>query len=210
MGNTTPVAAGTEFRPSFPPQQVRELPPDLRAVAVAIMNGQAAQPGSAARDFLTMVMRGNAGSQPPLTSLGLLRELPPDVRQMIMDSRAVSMAEFFKSWAESIARNAREDKKAHLCALRQHETLHRPEVLKRQLRHLTAGLQLAINLGKIPADQIPKIRAKIQEARELLGVAVSTEPPTPQARATSCKPPSAMPDEPKTPLLLYVRARSPL
>jgi hypothetical protein len=175
MDTATPVAAGTKFRPSFTLQQVRDLPPDVRAVAVAIMNGQAAQEGTVARDFLTMVMRGNAGSQPPLSSLGLLRELPPNVRQMIMDSQAVSMAEFFKSWAESIEHNAREDKKAHLRAMRQKETLNRPEVLKRQLRHLTAGLERAINLGKIPADQIPKIRAKIQEARELLGAGVASE-----------------------------------
>lgn len=41
-----------------------------------------------------------------------LRHLPPEVAQMILDSRAATMEEFFRSWGESIRQNAELDREA--------------------------------------------------------------------------------------------------
>lgn len=67
--------------------------------------GEVALPGTTERRFL-------ATCQQSVENFSLL-DLPSDVAQMILDSRAKSMQEFFDTWSESIRENAKRDKESH-------------------------------------------------------------------------------------------------
>lgn len=68
---------------------------------------QIAKPETAARQLLGMLHR-SISTTPDLS----LRDLPFEVAQQILNSRAETMEQFFKSWSESIRLNAELDKKA--------------------------------------------------------------------------------------------------
>mgnify|MGYP001170769390 CR=1 FL=1 len=75
------------------------------ALLKGILSGEVAAVGTTERRFL-------ATCQQSMDNFSLL-DLPPDVAQLILDSRAQSMQEFFDTWSESIRENAKKDKKAH-------------------------------------------------------------------------------------------------
>ena len=80
---------------------------DPRRSLIGSCAGDLATPGSASARFLDSLENHIHGS-PSLR----LRDLPPDVAQAILDSRAESMEAFFSAWNESIERNAWLDKEA--------------------------------------------------------------------------------------------------
>ena len=75
------------------------------ALASGIRAGEIASAGTMERRFLGLC-------QQSIDNFSLL-DLPPDVAQAILDSRAKSMQEFFDSWSESIRENAKRDKESH-------------------------------------------------------------------------------------------------
>ena len=88
-------------------QAVAQLPKGDPRIALLkeIRSGQAANAGTTERRFLAIC-------QQSMDNFSLL-DLPPDVAQMILDSRAQSMQDFFDSWSESIRENAKKDKESH-------------------------------------------------------------------------------------------------
>jgi hypothetical protein len=97
-----------------------------RSLAREVRAGRVAQPGSEAAGFFACIHE----ACPELS----LRDLPPELAQAILELRAKTMDEFFKSWSECIAKNAEEGKKA---ALR---------------RQIAATLERAHNLGHVSDD----------------------------------------------------------
>lgn len=65
-------------------------------------------------------------------------ELPIEVYQAIIDSRAQTDKEFFESWAQSIAANAAADKRAHLnyeqAKAQETRVMHSAQLLVQQMR----------------------------------------------------------------------------
>lgn len=142
------VAARIQCQPApepFPIGPADKLSPSHHALAVALRKGEAAPPGSPARGFLGLVRAANQNLDPPLS----IRDLPLEVAQAILDGRAKTMEEFFRSWAESIAQNAAADKEAALRAHRDQDELKRSETARRSTAIFAAALCRARNMGKV-------------------------------------------------------------
>ena len=84
-----------------------------------------------------------------------LRHLPVEVAQMILDSRAETMEQFFKSWSESIRENAKLDKQA---AKRDREL---KQALGQSAGFLVSALDNAVYRGNISLDYANEVRGRI-------------------------------------------------
>ena len=94
--------------PQIADSAARGLPEsDPRRQLVGQPLDQIAAPGTAERQLLGMLHRSIS-----TTSDLSLRDLPFEVAQLILNGRAETMEQFFKSWSESIKLNADLDKKA--------------------------------------------------------------------------------------------------
>ena len=90
------------------PAQAEALPVgDPRRDLVGRPLNEIAEPGSAARQLLGSLHQ-TLRSTPGLS----LRDLPVEVAQQILESRAETMQQFFDSWSESIQHNAEQEKQA--------------------------------------------------------------------------------------------------
>lgn len=121
-------------------------------------------------EFLRQTFAANRGLEPPLS----IRDLPLDVVQTILESQAKTMEEFFRSWADSIAKNAKADKKSSERSQRQSEELNRPQALRRLKLIFASTLNRMVQTGKMS----PRLAAEYAEQAGLAG-ALPNPPITP-------------------------------
>ncbi len=97
-----------------------------------------------------------------------LSDLPVEVAQLILDSQAKSIQEFFDSWAESIQEQAKLDKEAS------QRSQMNADALKRSQGFLLCALDRAVNLGQLSASEAGRIQGDDVVAMRLAaGQAVS-------------------------------------
>ena len=117
-----------------------------------------------------------------------LSDLPFEVAQMILDSRAETIQEFFESWSESLHEQAKLDKEASKRSQMQAESL------KRSQSFLLSTLDRAVNLGQLSPEEAGRIQGDDVVAMRLAaGKSVSELETAPVAGCTS--------DEGHTPVL---------
>ena len=141
----------------FSPTQSAALPTDdprLRLIGRPISS---IAPGTPSGTLLGLIHRSISDS-----SVLNLRDLPPEVAQAILTSQNEAISEQLKSWAESIAHNAAQDREADQ---------------RRQL--LAQVINRAVNAGAITPDQAGELRARagIREPE--------ASPPPPDRRPTT-------------------------
>ena len=81
-----------------------------------------------------------------------LSDLPFEVAQMILDSRAETIEEFFASWSESLHEQAKLDKEASARSQMQ------ADVQKRSRSFLLSSLDRAVNLGQLSPEEAGRIQ----------------------------------------------------
>ena len=137
------------------------------------------------------------------TFVGLLRDtcpsirlsdLPLEVAQMILDSRAETIQEFFESWSESLHEQAKLDKEASKRSQMQGDSL------KRSRGFLLSSLDKAVNLGQLSPEEAGRIQgddvtamrlaagksvSELETASPLGAEALDTTTPVLQEPATS-------------------------
>jgi hypothetical protein len=128
-------------------------------VATAIADFRAGQPSAVDSGdwaFFAAAFRGSAGMDPRFN----LTDLPPEIAQMILDSQAKTMEQFFESWSKSIAENAKADKEASGRAEQLKEQLDKPMDIRRQrllfssaLNRLVMTNQISPTVAKEMAEQ---------------------------------------------------------
>ncbi len=117
-----------------------------------------------------------------------LSDLPFEVAQMILDSRAETIQEFFESWSESLHEQAELDKEAAKRSQMQAESL------KRSQGFLLSTLDRAVNLGQLSPEEAGRIQGDdVMAMRLAAGKSVSELETAPVVASTS--------DEGHTPVL---------
>lgn len=133
---------------TIPAADIEKLPGMGKELAQRLK--EVAPRGSPAYEFLQTVAQANG-----VRLATVIRGLPADVIQSMLEGRATSMEEFFRSWAESIARNAQADKQASERSQQQKEANKRP---RKGCSLFAASLSRACNLGKISAGAADEVR----------------------------------------------------
>ena len=175
---------------SFPVGRVEGLSSTYRTLAIAVREGRVPRPSSPEREFLGLVRNANQGLDPALS----LRDLPVEVAQAILDNRFKTMEEFFRSWAESIAKNAAADRQASLKSQEQGQQTRRAEDVRRSVSIFAATLNRARNMQKVSYDDAELLSRTAGIAR-LADARVRT-PTVPIAGNNRWSP---MPEPPKNP-----------
>jgi len=163
---------------------IEKLSPTHRALAVAVRDGRTAPPGSVAREFLGVVRSANQNLDPPLS----MRDLPIEVVQVILDNRAKTMDEFFRSWAESIAKNAAADRQASARSERDQAEVKRGDEARRTVTIFAAALNRACNTNKLSYVQ-RGVLAKIAGLAQLSDSGLRPAAPEAQTNRWSPAPP---------------------
>ncbi|MEE8408423.1 MAG: hypothetical protein V3T05_02345 [Myxococcota bacterium] len=158
----------------IPKTGVEQLPAPHRTLITKIkahIAGESSSLDTGDLALLRQTFAANRGLEPPLS----IRDLPVEVAQAILDAQAKTMEEFFRSWAESIEKNAKADEEASERAQRQKEELDRPHDMRRQKLIFTTTLNRLVQTNQIS----PTVAADLARAAGLAGT-LPSPPLTPR------------------------------
>lgn len=116
-----------------------------------------------------------------------LSDLPPELAQKILDSRAETISQILEAWAESIAEQARLAREAYK------EELAERDGLTRAQRHFAQILQKAINSGSVEAEQAAGLRRRVGLPPPPTEAAAADTPTSSAKASTPTRTPELMP-----------------
>lgn len=141
--------------------QLNSLQEDVASAVAAFRAGQPSAVDGGDWAFFAAAFRGSAGMDPRFN----LSDLPPEIAQMILDSQAKTMEQFFESWAKSIEQNAKADKEASGRAEQLKEQLDKPMDIRRQRLLFASALNRLVMTNQIS----PTIAEEMAERAGLAG-----------------------------------------